>query len=183
MELTFVSTNPGKLAELRELCRPYDLHLAWRRRSLQEPQTDSLETVVRSKLAQTTDVPGWSLVEDSGLFLPALAGFPGVYTAHVYRIWGWTPILELLRRRSPTAIYRSVAGARRGRRVVVAHGACRGRLVQRPRGSGGFGFDPVFVPDDSRRTMAEISLSEKNRISHRGQAVRRLLRLLQVPKR
>jgi XTP/dITP diphosphohydrolase len=57
---------------------------------------------------------------------------------------------------------------------VWAEGACKGTLLVRPRGSGGFGYDPIFVPPGYPRTMAELSLAEKNAISHRGQALRAL---------
>jgi XTP/dITP diphosphohydrolase len=57
-------------------------------------------------------------------------------------------------------------------------GVCKGRIAPQPRGSSGFGFDPIFIPEKDTRTFAEMSLEEKNRISHRGSAVRRLCRWL-----
>ena len=75
--LTFVSSNPGKSREVAEILRPYGIQVRWRRRDLAEPQADDLETVVRAKLDAVQDVPGLVLVEDSGLFIPSLEGFPG----------------------------------------------------------------------------------------------------------
>jgi XTP/dITP diphosphohydrolase len=114
---------------------------------------------------------GFQLVEDSGLFLDGLSGFPGVYSAYIYRIWKFEEILELLRHRSRTATFRTVAGVQRGSRRAYFVGECRGSIARAPRGSHGFGFDPIFVPQRSRRTFAELEPVEKLRISHRGKAL------------
>ena len=178
MDVTLVTTNPGKLREVRDLLRPYGVTVRSLRRALPEPQSDSLRPVAQAKLAAVADVPGWALVEDSGLFIPSLGGFPGVYSAHVYRIWGLAPILELLRRRPREAVFRTVAGLRNGERQWLLEGGCRGTIARSVRGSGGFGFDPIFVPDGERRTFAEMSATEKDAVSHRGRAMRRVGRVL-----
>ncbi|MGD0250842.1 MAG: non-canonical purine NTP pyrophosphatase, partial [Thermoplasmata archaeon] len=115
-EVTFVSTNPGKVREVRSVLRPFGLRTRWIRRELPEPQADTLAEVVRSKLAAVADLPGYVLVEDSGLFIPSLGGFPGVYSAHFLRLWKFDPIFELLRHRDRRACFRTVAGVQKGRR-------------------------------------------------------------------
>ena len=172
--VTFVSTNPGKIREIREILAPYGLTVRWKRRELPEPQADRIEEVVRAKLDAVADVPGRVMVEDSGLFIPSLHGFPGVYSAHILRIWKFAPILELLRTRPRAAFYRSVVGVRQGRRRWEFSGEVDGTIARRPAGTGGFGYDPIFVPTGWRRTFAEGSAAEKNAISHRGRAVRRV---------
>jgi XTP/dITP diphosphohydrolase len=172
--VTFVSTNPGKVREVREILAPYGLRVRWKRRELPEPQADRVETVVQGKLDAVADVPGPVMVEDSGLFIPALGGFPGVYSAHILRIWKFTPILELMRTRPRDAYYRSVVGVARGRRRWAFSGEVAGSIARRPVGTGGFGFDPIFVPSGWRRTFAEGTAEEKNAISHRGRAVRQV---------
>jgi XTP/dITP diphosphohydrolase len=172
--VTFVSTNPGKVREVREILAPYGLSVGWKRRELPEPQADEVEAVVRAKLDAVADVPGPVMVEDSGLFIPALGGFPGVYSAHILRIWKFAPLLELMRTRPRAAYYRSVVGVRQGRRRWVFSGEVTGSISKRPAGTGGFGYDPIFVPSGWRRTFAQGTEAEKNAISHRGRSVRQV---------
>lgn len=172
--VTFVSTNPGKLREVRAVLRTYGITVDWRRASLPEPQADRLEPVVRSKLQAVTPVSGAVLVEDSGLFIPSLGGFPGVYSAHFLRIWGFDPIFELLRHRARDAYFRSVIGLRTGPRTRLFAGEVHGSIARAARGTHGFGYDPIFVPEGWRRTFGEAEADEKNAISHRGRALHRL---------
>jgi XTP/dITP diphosphohydrolase len=172
--VTFVSTNPGKVREVRAILAPYGLAVRWKRRELPEPQADRIEDVVRAKLDAVADVPGLVMVEDSGLFIPSLGGFPGVYSAHILRIWKFRPILELMRTRPRGAYYRSVVGVRRGRRRWQFAGEVTGAIAARPAGSGGFGYDPIFIPTGWRRTFAEGTAEEKHAISHRGRSVRQV---------
>ena len=172
--LTFVSTNPGKAREVRAILARYGVDVRWRRRSLAEPQADDLSTVVRSKLAAVRDVPGNVLVEDSGLFIDSLAGFPGVYSAHFLRVWGFGPMLELLRHRSREAEFRAAAGLRIGRRTQVFTGCVRGSIAPRARGSAGFGYDPIFIPEGWTETFAQVPADAKNELSHRARAVRKV---------
>jgi len=177
-DVTFVSTNPGKAREVRELLAPFGVRTKWRRRTLPEPQADDLETVVEAKLAAVGGVRGYVLVEDSGLFVPSLGGFPGVYSAHFLKLWGFPPLLELLRRRDRTAYFRTVAGLRRGSRTWTFEGKVAGRIAARPRGRHGFGYDPIFIAEGGSRTFGEISESEKNALSHRARAIRKVGRFL-----
>ena len=170
----FVSTNPGKYREMRDVLRAYGIDVRWVRRELPEPQAADLETVVRSKLDAVADVRGPVVVEDSGLFVPSLAGFPGVYSAHFLRIWGFDPLLELLRRRPRAAYFRSVIGLRNGRRRSLYVGEVHGTIARKAAGRHGFGYDPIFVPTGWRRTFGETPADAKNAISHRGSALRKL---------
>lgn len=172
MDLAFVTSNPGKVAEAKGILGPYGIRVRPVKRVLPEPQADTLEEVVAAKLAALPPRRTPQLVEDSGLFLDGLAGFPGVYSAYVYRIWRFDPILELLRRRPREATFRAVAGVRLGRRTWTFPGECRGTIASRPKGSYGFGFDPIFRPEGARRTFAEMEPEAKWAVSHRGRALR-----------
>jgi XTP/dITP diphosphohydrolase len=175
IDVTFVSTNPGKFREVRQVLSPYGVRARWKRRVLPEPQAETLEEVVASKLAAVEDVRGYVLVEDSGLFIPSLAGFPGVYSAHFLRIWKFGPIFELLKRRPRDAEFRAVVGLQNGRTRRTFSGRVTGTIAMRAAGLGGFGFDPIFVPDGwGRRTFAEGSADEKNAVSHRARALRQV---------
>ena len=174
IDLTFVSTNPGKYREVAAVLRPYGVRVGWKRRTLPEPQADTLEEVVGAKLDAVRDVPGLVLVEDSGLFIPSLAGFPGVYSAHFLKIWKFGPIFELLRHREREAYFRTVAGLQRGRRRAFFVGEVAGRIASRARGGNGFGYDPIFVPLGWDRTFAEAPAESKNDVSHRARALRKV---------
>ena len=134
------------------------------------------------------------LADDSGLEVDALHGAPGVRSARYAADEGFHPepydrtdddmrnnalLLENMRGVQPsrrTARYRCVlAAARDGECIAVAHGTVEGTILETPRGSGGFGYDPLFYVPELHQTMAEISLEEKYKISHRGHALRRLL--------
>jgi XTP/dITP diphosphohydrolase len=174
MRLTFVSTNGGKYREVRAVLREYGVAANWSRQSLPEMQSAGLEEVVREKLEEIRRVRGYGLVEDSGLFLPGLRGFPGVYSAYVYDTIGLEGVLRLLRGRSRKAVFQTVAGLRHGGRRWFFVGRCRGRIADRERGSGGFGYDPIFIPENTGRTFAEMTFAEKNQRSHRARAIRKV---------
>jgi XTP/dITP diphosphohydrolase len=169
-EVTLVTSNPEKFREIRQIVRSYGISLHALARTLPEPQADSLEAVVAAKLEAVRDLPGWVAVEDSGIELNALHGFPGVYSAYAYRTIGLEGILRLLRGRSRTATFRTVAGLRRGARHWTFEGSVSGRIVPTLRGAGGFGYDPLFIPAGGDRTFAELPRAAKNRISHRSRA-------------
>ena len=172
--ITFVSRNPGKVREVRRVLAPYGVRVKWARRELPEPQAASLKEVVTSKLAAVRDLPGYVLVEDSGLFIPSLHGFPGVYSAHFLETWGFGPMFELLRTRSRGAYFQTVAGVRKGAKTWTFSGEVRGAIAPRAKGKGGFGYDPIFVPTGWDRTFAEVPPDAKNEISHRARAMRKV---------
>ena len=172
--VTFVSRNVGKVPEVRSVLRPYGVGVRWRRREFVEPQTDSLEDVVRQKLRSVRGLPGYVLVEDSGLFIPSLRGFPGVYSAHFLDIWGFGPILELLQHRGRKAFFRAVAGLRRGTKEWTFVGEVHGTIAPRAAGRNGFGYDPIYIPDGWDRTFAQVPREKKDAISHRAGAMRQV---------
>jgi XTP/dITP diphosphohydrolase len=116
------------------------------------------------------------LVEDAGLYVHALGGFPGPYSAYAFKTIGVAGIISLLRS-SP---------AKRGARFVSSlayceplgkpsqfEGSARGTITTRPRGTRGFGFDPIFLPEGGRKTFGELTIEEKSAISHRADSMRK----------
>ncbi|MGA8665107.1 MAG: non-canonical purine NTP pyrophosphatase [Thermoplasmata archaeon] len=174
IDVTFVSRNPGKVREVRRVLAPFGVRVRWTRRDLPEPQAATLEEVVRAKLAAVRGPRGYVLVEDSGLFIPSLNGFPGVYSAHFLETWGFGPMFELLRTRSRGAYFETVAGLRKGARTWTFSGEVRGSIAPRARGQGGFGYDPIFIPRGWDRTFAQVPDDAKNEISHRARAMRKV---------
>lgn len=136
------------------------------------------------------------LADDSGLEVDALNGAPGVRSARYAADAGFNPdperfsidernnllLLDYLRdvpTAQRTARYRCVvAAAQDGKCIRTAHGVVEGQILNAPRGTGGFGYDPLFYLPELNQTMAEISLTEKNKISHRGKAMRALIKKL-----
>lgn len=158
------------------------------------------ENAVAKALYYSHAAPGLIvLADDSGLEVDALGGAPGVRSAR-YAADAAFPcsaiasipldqcnnlfLLENLQgipATQRTARYRcALAAARDGQCIAVGHGSVEGVILEAPRGNGGFGYDPLFYLPELGQTMAEISLPEKHRISHRGHALRGLLARLNV---
>ena len=142
-------------------------------RSYPEIQTDRLEKVVRFAATVLDDqIRGDYLIDDSGLFIDEFGGFPGVYSSYAYKRLGCAGILKLMAgARTRTATFETVFLLRTGGEHEVFHGQCRGAIADRERGKGGFGFDPIFIPEGATKTFAEMTLTEKNVLSHRARAV------------
>ena len=149
------------------------------------PETgDTFEENAKAKALAYAQATGqWALADDSGLEVDALAGKPGVRSSR----WGGEEgnddlnnrtLLEALAdhpKETWTARYRCVVAlATPDRVLLVAEGACEGRITDRPAGSNGFGYDPYFYLPDVGRTMAQLAPSAKNRRSHRGRAIQSL---------
>jgi XTP/dITP diphosphohydrolase len=157
-----------------------------------EPTFEGNALAKARQAAAATSLP--ALADDSGIEVAALAGAPGVFSAR----WSGEPCDDARNNRKMltelhgippekrTARYRCVAAfVDPGRKQEVARsGSCEGRILDAPQGTGGFGYDPLFFIESLGRTMAEISLEEKNRLSHRAAAFRDLARILAgiVPK-
>ena len=111
------------------------------------------------------------LVEDSGLSIDAWGGFPGALVKWLEKSAGVAAISRMLEPfpdRGATAV--CAIAYFDGDRIVAASGSCRGTIAPFPRGSGGFGWDALFVPEGEKRTFAEMPAQEKDRVSHRRRA-------------
>ena len=174
IEITFITSNSGKVREAVEYLRPLGVKVVQRNFPYPEIQADDLEEVARYGVEWLKErVEGQFFIEDSGLFVDALKGFPGVYSAYVYRTLGYLGILKLMRGiKERDAEFKSVIAYWDGE-LHIFKGEVRGQITEEPRGTGGFGFDPIFKPHGFSETFAEMSVEDKNRISHRGRALRR----------
>lgn len=180
MRITFVTGNAGKVAEMRALLEPLEHTVVQDKRGYPEIQADTLAAVAQAGadhlLAGGLAPP--FVIEDSGLFVAALRGFPGVYSRHALDTIGCAGLLRLMQDVEPEMRSASFqahllfvdAG---GRRHGFA-GSCAGHIAPRTLGTGGFGFDPVFIPRGERLTFAEMPAAGKSALSHRGRAVRAL---------
>ncbi|HYY48828.1 MAG TPA: XTP/dITP diphosphatase [Thermoplasmata archaeon] len=175
--IAFVTTNQEKFREVSAVLGEAGVKLVHADRSYPEIQADRLEKVVRFAATVLDDqIRGDYLIDDSGFFVDHLGGFPGVYSSYVYKRIGCAGILKLLDGvRARGAAFETVFLLRRGEAHEVFHGECRGTVAEGERGKGGFGFDPIFVPERASKTFGEMTLAEKNAVSHRARAAAALL--------
>lgn len=142
-----------------------------------EIQSESLEEIALTALAtalKDVDESGWHsiMAEDSGLFVEALHGFPGPYSSYVLAKIGLEGILKLLRGvENRRACYRAAVAYTVDGALRTARGELCGTISEEPRGSWGFGYDPIFIPEGYGKTLAELGPEVKNSISHRARAL------------
>ncbi|NMB74708.1 MAG: RdgB/HAM1 family non-canonical purine NTP pyrophosphatase [Myxococcales bacterium] len=198
MKLCLASRNAGKRREAEEILGPLGYALL----TLEEAGVGSEvefpeegdtfeENAVSKARALQALVGGWCLADDSGLAVDALGGAPGVRSARYAASMDRAEARDRANTQKLLRELSCVASPHRTARFVcvvalvgpsdqclLARGECLGEIIDAPRGHNGFGYDPVFVPAGYTQTMAELSSDEKNRISHRGQALRALAREL-----
>ncbi len=173
------TTNKGKLAELRALLGGAQLEVD--ECGDDYPSNASLKAVAFSA---ATGI--WCLADDTGLEVDVLGGAPGLHSA---RLIGPSGSDEQRRQRlltmlAPhprpwTARFRSVVAlASPEGRIDLAEGECRGEIIPEERGEMGFGYDPIFLLQATGRTMAELEMEGKNRLSHRANAIQAILPIL-----
>jgi XTP/dITP diphosphohydrolase len=189
--LILASNNAGKLKEFAELLGPigFELHPQgeFNVPEAEEPFGTFVENALQKArhAARLTGLP--ALADDSGVCVNALGGAPGVYSA---RFAGEPKsdarnneklVADLAGHADKSAYYYCVLVYVRHAddpQPVIADGVWRGRIIDTPRGANGFGYDPYFLLPDFGRTAAELAPSEKNAVSHRGQALRALVEKL-----
>ena len=174
--LRMVTSNEGKAREFVAALAGIPWRVERVASPYEEVQADTLDEVADASarhLFGEGAVPPPFVLEDSGLFIDALKGFPGVYSAYVFHTIGYQGILRLMEGiRDREASFESrIALCLPGGNVELLSGTCSGTIPQTMRGSGGFGFDPVFIPQGDYRTFAEMSIGEKEGHSHRGHAL------------
>ncbi len=179
MKIFFVTGNEAKFREASLVLGEFGIELAMDRSHRKiEIQSDNLEDIVNNALATicTGDVSEYFVVEDDGLFIDKLNGFPGPYSSYVYRTIGLTGILRLMSGiNDRTAYFKSVVGLC-GPQIPAKLfiGVRYGVIATEPRGSEGFGYDPIFIPSGFNKTFGELGLEIKNKLSHRAMAFRTL---------
>lgn len=166
-EINFITQNQGKIEELRAKAEPFRVKINHIDAPYPELQADTLEEVVNYALVYCrTTFPSPFIIEDSGLFIDKLRGFPGPYSSYVYKTIGINGVLKLAEANTP-ARFESVLGCYYYGDIMLFTGSVEGAIVS-PRGAGGFGFDPIF--EYKRRTFGEMTIDEKTACSHRGKS-------------
>lgn len=180
--LVVATGNPGKLKEMEAYLVGLGWELTLKPEQLEIEETgDSFAENACLKASQVAEATGeWAIADDSGLEVDALDGAPGVFSAR----YGKTDSerIERLLNALGNELNRearfvcAIAIARPdGTIALQAEGICPGRILHAPRGTGGFGYDPIFYVPEQSQTFAEMPAAVKHRISHRGRAFQALL--------
>jgi XTP/dITP diphosphohydrolase len=177
-KISFITSNPDKYSEMKAFFEENELELSWTRASLPELQADTLEEVVIHSLSQFNG--DGVFVEDAGIFINALGGFPGVYSRYVYDTVGNKGILKLMQGVTDrSARFEAVVGFKPegGKDIKLFKGVVKGFVSLSPKGEKGFGYDPIFTPEGFKKTFGEDE-SVKSMVSHRKRAAEKLLQYL-----
>lgn len=193
--LVLATNNPGKVREIRALLAPLAIEVLPQAglgiAEAEEPHETFLENALAKARHASRAAHLPALADDSGLCVQALDGAPGVHSAYYAGIEGSREVRDA---RNNARLLAALAGcANRNAHYVcvlvllhsaddpepvVAEGRWHGSMAAAPRGEGGFGYDPLFLVPGRGLTAAELAAEEKNRVSHRGQALARLLERL-----
>lgn len=183
MKLVLATQNPGKLREMITLATKdldwLKLELAPKEFNPDETGTTFAENALIKAKAAASLTHQHALADDSGICVDALGGKPGVYSSRYSEGSERNGCLKLMNdlkniSQKRTAAYHCIMTlvSPEGELLCQAEGIWQGRIIDHLRGTGGFGYDPIFYLDSHKQTVAEISLEEKNKLSHRAQAWR-----------
>jgi len=184
-ELLIATNNKGKVKELQELLRELNVQLVTPAEinldlDVEEDGVTYIENATKKAIAFAQASGLISLADDSGLEVDALDGAPGLYSARYHP----KPVANDADRRAymlenlqgkphpwKAHFHATIAIAIPGGDVKIADGDCHGEIIPEERGTGGFGYDPIFFMPELGKTMSELEMDEKNRLSHRARAV------------
>jgi len=197
MTLIFASNNQHKIEELKAFCNNESGSNRTGIVSLKEAGIDIDIPEPHNTLEENASEKSWTIYnltgkdcfsEDTGLEVEALNGEPGVRSArYAGEMRSFKDNIEkvldkLSSHSNKKARFRAVISLIIGGKETRFEGVCNGKIIDSPRGSEGFGYDPIFIPDGSSRTFAEMSLEEKNQFNHRTKAAAKLVAYLQTMK-
>lgn len=173
----FVTGNEYKFNEAERMMKNYEIKLLWTPLPMEEVQSDFLEEILITKVLSVIKIvkPPF-IVEDSGLYIDALNGFPGPFAAYAYKKLGLDNILRLMRgREDRNATFIALGALVFNKQLFkIFRGVLAGEIGYKKIGKHGFGYDPIFIPENREVTLAQLSTNEKNMISHRGRLFKKI---------
>ena len=185
MKIVLASSNAHKVKEINEIVAGSGLEFILPPDGfdpIEDGKTFEENSLIKAKAAWEL-TKTWTLADDSGLCIDALDGAPGIYSAR----YAETPVKRIERvlkemkdktnRNAHFACCMTLINPK-GKVEFSCTGICEGSITENPRGVNGFGYDPIFLVNGKNATMAELSEDEKNKISHRGKALRNVLEFL-----
>ncbi|GAB6065802.1 RdgB/HAM1 family non-canonical purine NTP pyrophosphatase [Aquifex pyrophilus] len=195
MRILIASTNKGKIEEFRRILEPLGFEVVEPKEKIEVEERGEtfLENACLKAKAYFERYGIPTLADDSGLIADAISPYPGIYSSRFYSIdFGGKEevkttkdeanirkLLRLLKgKKERSAKFVVVLFFYGGDRGFFVEGEVRGRISEEPRGEKGFGYDPVFIPEGYDKTFGELTPEEKDRISHRGRAIRKFLEII-----
>jgi len=173
-EILFITSNAHKFSEAQSLLKKCNINIKRKNLNISEVRADTCEEVARQcALEAYRKLKRPLFVEDSGLFIDSLNGFPGVYSAWAMKRIGLGGILKLLEGKKRNAQYVCSICYADNAGLVCVNGKCKGKISKRQKGKGGFGHDPIFVPSGMKFTFAQ-NPKAKAELSHRVAALKAL---------
>lgn len=176
-----MTSNDGKFKEIYHQMAERGYSLERVNMTYPEIQADTIQETIAPGLQWLMErINRPLIIDDTGLLIDALKGFPGVYSAYVFKTIGCDGILRLMEGvMNRSARFECCIGFMMpGGKSFIAKGTSRGRISAGKIGTGGFGYDSIFIPEGYNKTFAQLDVPEKNKISHRGMAVEVLLKEL-----
>jgi len=175
-KIVFVTGNAGKFSEIKEILNSVGIEAIQNKGDYPEIQADDLEPIAAASAKAAADDLGIPvLVDDSGIFIQALNGFPGPYSRFVEDHLGNPRILKLMENETNRDAFfkTTIAFCEPGKKPITFSGIVEGKIAFEERGDDGFGFDPIF--DYNGKTFGELGIEFKNTISHRRRALDKFL--------
>lgn len=167
-DLYFASSNKHKYSEAKEILSKFQINLGFFEFAPIEIQSNSILEIAKKKsLDAYLSCKKPVIVEDDGLFIPSLGGFPGPYSSYVFNTIGNPGVLNLVKSKR-AAEFHSVISYCNGKKPVTFQGITKGIISKKQRGKD-WGYDPIFIPKGKTKTYAE--LDDKNAVSHRYRAL------------
>ena len=167
----FASSNKNKYEEAKAILSKFSINLKFFKSELEEIQADTLEEIALHKAQNAfSKCSRPVIVEDDGLFINSLNGFPGPYSAFVFKTIGNNGIINLIKKDRKVTFQSVIAYCNKKQNVALFSAAVAGKISTKPRGKR-WGYDPIFIPDGQNKTYAEIK--EKNLVSHRYLALKK----------
>ena len=170
-DVLFASSNKNKFLEAKSILKKFDITLGFYKCSLQEIQSNKLEDIAKKKIENAfKQCKKPVIIEDDGIFINALNGFPGPYSSYVFQTIGNKGVIKLLSTKRNASFLSIIAYYDSKHKTKLFKGKINGKISTELRGKG-WGYDPIFIPSGQSKTFAEIS--DKNILSHRYKALKK----------
>jgi XTP/dITP diphosphohydrolase len=177
MVIKFITSNEHKYMEVSAAFQKKGLSLSWQKKKYEEIQASDNETICMDsciKLAEDIEQPFF--IDDTGLYIEKLNGFPGPYASYVQDTIGNSGIIKLAS--GSDAYFKTVISLMMQNKVYQFTGILIGKISDKESDGNKFGYDPIFIPAGYSKTLAELSPGDKNAMSHRGKALNNLIDFL-----
>jgi XTP/dITP diphosphohydrolase len=170
-DVLFASSNRNKFNEAKKILSQRGIKLGFLKSTLEEIQSDSIEDIAKKKVSEAyNQCKKPVIVEDDGLFIESLNGFPGPYSSFVFKTIGNNGILKLVGKNRTAKFHSTISYCNKKNKVKLFSANVNGKISKKIEGKG-WGYDPIFIPSRNKNTYAMIK--NKNEISHRYLALRK----------